>query len=213
MIEKLACKLGRNDESSNIELAEELCQSNDNAGIREIVDGLTGTDKAVANDCIKVLYEIGEREPELIAGYVNEFISLLCTKNNRLIWGSMTALAKIAELSHGAIFEKLPVVVSAYENGSVITVDNSISVFAELCKADESYSKEIIPILIKHLQKCRPKEVPQHAERAAVCFDSDNAGAFIEVLEKRLPNLAVNGQTRVKKLLKQLYGMRVYGGD
>ena len=208
MIEKLACSLGRNDEVPNVELAEELCRNNDVAGIKEVVGGFTGSDKAVANDCIKVLYEIGERKPELIAGYANEFISLLRSKNNRLAWGSMTALAKIAELSPESIFKRLPTVIAAYEEGSVITVDNSISLFARLCKADESYAKEVLPILITHLQQCRPKDVPQHAERAALCFNNNNSQAFIEVLEKRLPDIATAGQTRVKKLLKRLHDLQ-----
>ena len=205
MLEKLACNSGRNDEAPNIELAEELCRNNDTAGVKEIVDGFTGANKAVANDCIKVLYEIGERKPEMIAGYATKFISHLHSKNNRLVWGCMTALAKVAAISPKSIFKELSMVLSAYEEGSVITVDNSISVFAELCMADEGYAKEVLPILISHLQKCRPKDVPQHAERASVCFNGENAGAFIAVLEARLPNLAVAGQTRVKKLLKKLY--------
>ena len=205
MLEKLACKLGRNDEAPNIELAEELCRNNDTTGIKEVVDGYTGADRAVANDCIKVLYEIGERKPELITDYVDVFISHLRSKNNRLAWGSMTALAKIAELTPEPIFEKLSLIVATYKDGSVITVDNSISVFAGLCKADDSYAKEVLPILINHLQKCKPKEVPQHAERASVCFNIGNAGAFSEVLEIRLPHLAAAGQTRVRKLLKKLY--------
>ena len=204
MLERLACKLGHNDETPNIELAEELCRNNDTAGIKEIVDGFIGADKAVANDCIKVLYEVGERNPELIADYVNEFITHLRSKNNRLAWGSMTALAKIVKYAPKPIFEKLSLVKAAYEDGSVITVDNSISVFAGLCNVNENYAKEVLPILINHLQKCRPKDVPQHAERVSVCFNSRNAGTFIEVLKNRLPNLVATGQTRVKKLLKGL---------
>ena len=204
-LERLACGLGRNDEAPNIELAKELCQNDDTAGITEIVGGFTGTDKAVANDCIKVLYEIGERKPELIAGYTNEFIARLRSKNNRLAWGSMTALAKIAELSPKPIYDKLSVVIEAYEVGSVITIDNAISVFAGLYKANESYEKDILPVLISHLTRCRPKDVPQHAERTAICFNKSNKDAFIEVLEKRLPSLTAPGQSRVKKLLKKLY--------
>jgi len=208
MLEKLACRLGRNDEAPNNELAEELCRNNDAAGIKEIVDGFIGADKAVANDCIKVLYEIGERKPGLIADYVDDFISHLRSKNNRLAWGSMTALATIIEHAPKQIFDRVSVVMAAYEDGSVITVDNSISVFAGLCKVDESYAKKVLPILVNHLQKCRPKDVPQHAERASVCFNCGNASIFIEVLEKRLPDLAATGQTRAKKLLKKLYELR-----
>ncbi|MCL2460413.1 MAG: hypothetical protein FWF19_03570 [Euryarchaeota archaeon] len=205
MIEKLACKLGRNDEIPNIELAEYLCQHNDIDGIKEIINGFKGKDKAVANDCIKVLYEIGERNPSLISDYVNDFISSLQSKNNRLVWGSMTALAQIVEYASEPIFEKLSVIIASYEYGSVITIDNSISVFAGLCKANDRYAKTVLPIIIKHLQNCRPKDVPQHAERASVCFNTKNANAFIEVLEKRLPDLASSGQTRINKLLKILH--------
>ena len=203
-IARLACKLGRNDEAPNIELAESLTEHSDAAGIHEIVGGLMGADKAVANDCVKVLYEIGERKPELVAGYADEFIACLKSKNNRLVWGSMTALAKIAEIAPAPILAKLAVVITAYEEGSVITVDNSVSVFAGLCKADDDCAETALPILLKHLQKCKPKEVAQHAERASVCFNNKNAGDFITVLETRMPQLSSSQQTRVKKLLKKL---------
>jgi len=204
MIEKLACKLGRKDEIPNVELAEYLCQQNDIAGVSEIINGFRGNDKAVANDCIKVLYEIGERNPKLISDYALDFISGLHSKNNRLAWGSMTALAAIAEYAPEPIFENLPLIISAYEKGSVITVDNSISVLAKLCRANESYAEKILPIIIKHLQECRPKEVPQHAERASVCFNSKNAKECSAVLEKRLPYLTPPQQIRINKLLKKL---------
>jgi len=208
MIERLACKLGRNDEKPNIELAEYLCQNNDTVGIDEIANGLKDTDKAIVNDCIKVLYEIGDRNPALVLDYAYEFISYLRSKNNRLAWGSMMALAKIAEYAPEPIFEKLPVIVTAYEEGSVITVDNSISVFAGLCKIGGKYSEMALPILLNHLSKCKPKEVPQHAERASVCFNKNNANAFVEILEKRLPHLVPTGQTRIRKLLKTLHSLQ-----
>lgn len=208
MIEKLACKLGRNDEAPNIELAEHLCRQNDISGVKEIVDGFKGKDKAVANDCIKVLYEIGGRNPNLISDYANDFISCLRSKNNRLVWGSMMALAAIAEYASEPIYDKLAIVTAAYEEGSVITVDNSISVFAGLCKANADYAKTVHPIIINHLQKCKPREVPQHAERAAICFNNENAEDFITVLEKRKPDLTAAQQTRINRLMKKLYSLR-----
>lgn len=208
MIEKLACKLGRNDEIPNIELAEYLCRQNDIAGVKEIIDGFKGKDKEVANDCIKVLYEIGGRNPNLISDYANDFISCLRSKNNRLVWGSMMALAAIAECASEPIYDKLAVVTAAYEEGSVITVDNSISVFAGLCKANADYAKTVLPIIINHLKKCKPREVPQHSERAAICFNNENAEEFINVLEKRKTDLTTTQQTRVNRLLKKLNSLR-----
>lgn len=204
MIEKLACRLGRNDEEPNIEIAIMLCEKSDTAGILEIVEGLKGNNKAIANDCIKVLYEIGSRRPELIADYVSDFISLLLAKNNRLAWGSMTALAAITALKPNEVYKYLHVIKKAYETGSVITIDNSMTVFAELCKADRNYEKEILPLLLKHLSTCRPKEVPQHAERMAVCLNVENRKEFINILEQRKPHLLTSQVKRIDKLIKKV---------
>ncbi|MCL1808187.1 MAG: hypothetical protein FWG42_00290 [Clostridiales bacterium] len=205
MLEKLACALGRSDEQPNIELAFELCRSENTIGVKEIVDGLMGSDMAVSNDCIKVLYEIGYRKPHLIAGYAGDFVSLLASKNNRLVWGGMIALGTIAELSADFLFEKFEAIKTAYEKGSVITRDNSISVFAGICKASRDYEKVVFPVIIEHLKTCRPKELPQHAERAAVCISRNNKDAFLEVLSKRKGILTATQLKRVDKLIKKEY--------
>lgn len=204
MLEKLAYNLGRNDEEPNIALAVELCDTNDSQGISEIVQGLKTGKEQQKNDCIKVLYEIGEKKPDLIADYVPVFIELLKSKNNRLIWGGMTALSKIAPLRPGEIFENIAAVIEAYENGSVITRDNSITVFAELAKADKEYEKVLFRKLMKHLETCRSKEVGQHAERIAVCINKQNAQEFISVLLKRRESLTEAQKKRVDKLIKNI---------
>ncbi len=157
MIEKLAFSLGRNDELPNIELAQQLCKENNAEGIKEIVEGLKNKDKRIANDCIKVLYEIGDKNPALIAEYADVFINLLNSRSNRLVWGSMTALASIAELVPEAIHERIALLLQAFENGSVITVDNCVSVLAGLCKANEKYKEELFPVLLEHLKTCSAK--------------------------------------------------------
>ena len=174
----------------NIELAEKLCESMDRDGVCEIVNGLKSNDQAVANDCIKVLYEIGQRKPTLIAAFAEDFITALSSKNNRLIWGSMKALTYVTPMKPEAVFSRLPEILAAYKKGSVITVDNSISVFAQLCKANSEYQKIVFPILLEHLAKCRLKDIPQHAERMAVCIDSGNKEAFISVLQTRMNSLS-----------------------
>jgi hypothetical protein len=204
MIEKLAFSLGRNDEEPNIELAKELVKTKNKKGIKEIVDGLNNPKEQIANDCIKVLYEIATISPELVSEYAESFIQLLKSRNNRLVWGSMTALAKIVSLNPDEIYKNLDIIIKAYEKGSVITVDNSISVFAELIKANKKYEKKVFPIIIKHLEKCRPKEVGQHAERAFVCINKNNSQEYKETLLKRQKSLTEAQKKRVDKLLSKL---------
>ena len=83
-----------------------LAGARDTADVAEIVGGLE-ENKAVASDCIKVLYEIGYRNPALIAPYAKTFLGFLQSKNNRLVWGAMTALAYITELNPKPVFSRL----------------------------------------------------------------------------------------------------------
>lgn len=203
MIQGLACSLGRKDEGPNIVLAEEICGNGDSGLVAELVAGLQ-QGRAVANDCIKVLYEVGERSPELIAPHVEAFLTHLLSPNNRMVWGCMTALASVTPLHPDAVFQQLERVKSAHENASVITRDQSISVLALLCKAKPVYAREVFPFLLEHLETCRPKEVAQHAERVSVCITEGNAETFLRALDGRMASLSDAQKTRLNKLCRTL---------
>ena len=200
--DKLAHSLGRRDEVPNQELARDLAAKNDQKGIREVAENLWNTDKNIQADCIKVLYEVGYIEPKLIADYAEDFVKLLKSKNNRLVWGGMTALAEVAKANPDAVFKHFDAIKKAKETGSVITVDNAISTLAYTA-ANDKYNKAIFPYLLKHLSSCRPKEVPQHSEKTLPAVNTSNKNEFIKVLERRMEDLSGGGLSRVKKVIKQ----------
>ena len=204
VLDNLACSLGANNELPNIALAHALCESKDADAISKIVDALQSSDTAISNDCIKVLYEIGERNPELIADHYFSFIQLLQGNNNRLIWGGMTALAQIVRLRPSEIYAHRNIVISAYESGSVITVDQSISIFAELSRTSIEFETFLFPIILHHLETCRPKEIPQHAQRAFIAVNESNAAEFKAVLQKRMDLLTDLQQKRLKRLIHSI---------
>lgn len=203
VLNRLASSLGRRDEIPNQELARDLAANKDKASIREIAENLWNRDKNIQADCIKVLYEVGYIEPKLISDYAEDFVKLLRSKNNRLVWGGMTALAEVAKVNPNAVFKHLDAIKKAKETGSVITVDNAISTLAYTAAAKEEYNQAIFPYLLNHLSGCRPKEVPQHAERSFPAVNSSNKADFIKVLEKRIEDLSGAGLLRVKKVIKQ----------
>lgn len=96
ILEKLASNLGRRDERPNVALAEILVASGDQIAIAELAKALAGGTIAVRGDAIKVLYEIGERSPALIAPHTDVFFTTLKSNNNRLHWGALSALATLA---------------------------------------------------------------------------------------------------------------------
>src|SRR5713226_4722379 len=105
VLDRIAHFQNRRDEAPNQALARKLAEKRDKAGIREIAQNLWNENADVQSDCVKVLYEVGALEPRLIAGYAGDFLRLLGSKNNRLVWGGMTALAAVAEVSAAELFE------------------------------------------------------------------------------------------------------------
>jgi hypothetical protein len=207
LLNRLASSLGRRDEVPNQELARDLAAKKDKAGIREIAENLWNKDKNIQADCIKVLYEVSYIEPKLIAEHAEDFVRLLKSRNNRLVWGGMTALTEVAKADPDAVFKHLDEIQKAKETGSVITVDNAISTLAYTAAANDKYNKDIFPYLLKHLAGCRPKEVPQHSEKILPAVNSSNKADFIKVLEKRVEDLSGSGLSRVKKVIRQANNM------
>ena len=205
ILNKLSSALGRRDEVPNQELAIELIKTKNHKGIKEAAENLFNNNKMIQNDCIKVLYEIGYKNPELIKDYAESFIRLLKSRNNRLVWGSMTALSTIALISADKLMKSLDKIITAVKTGSVITEDSGIKTLANIASAKEEYNNEIFPIFINHLKTLRPKQIPMHAEFIFKAVNENNKNAFIEVLKSRMDILTARQQNRINKILKKVY--------
>jgi hypothetical protein len=201
-LERIAHFRNRRDEVPNQELARDLAAKKDRSGIREIAQNLWNSDKDIQADCIKVLYEVGYISPGLVAEYVGDFVRLLKSKNNRLVWGGMIALGTVAELKPEVVLTHLDEIKRAIDEGSVITVDNGVQTLARAASAGDKYGKAMVPILLQHLKTCRPKDVPQHSEKSLPAVNASNKAQFVAVLKKRMGDLSGAGLTRVKKVIK-----------
>ncbi len=203
VLNRIAAAQGRRDEAPNQELARDLAEREYRAGIRELVANLHHADQNVRSDCLKTLYEVGYLKPELIADYTGEFVRMLRDRNNRMVWGSMMALATIAPLRPEELFQQRQRIQDAMAEGSVITLDNGVKVLAAVAAADDAYRAELLPYLVHHLQTCRPKDVPQHAEAIVLAVDAAHADAFVAALERRLAVMSAAQGARLRRVMRQ----------
>jgi hypothetical protein len=205
VIEKLSSSLNQRDDIANQQLAEEIISSKDKNAVKELVANLRNKDKNIQSDCIKVLYEIGERgSPELLAQYYKEFGELLVNKNNRLIWGAMTALDTITSVNPKGIFSLLSKIMIAIDNGSVITIDHGVSILAKLSNLKE-YTDKTFPLLVEQLKKCPSKQLPMYAEKSAIAVNSKNKNEFVNLLESRMQEMEKDSQRkRIEIILKKI---------
>ena len=202
ILSKLASAQDRKDEEPNKDLGRELVENHDIERIREIAENLWNKDKRVQTDCLSVLEQVGLLEPELIENYVADFIELIFSKDNRLVWAAMINLALIADRKPQEIFEQYDDIVKVIEKGSVITRDNGIKILAKVASTSIEYEEVIVPYLMEQLIRCRSKSVPQYAKSIRVAINLDNQEQYLSILNERLDALSAAQQRRVKKLLK-----------
>ena len=216
VLDRLASSTGRRDDEPNRDLAKELADSRDKKAISVIAKNLWNKDKKIRTDCLKVIYEIGYFEPDLIKNYGEEFVKLLKSNDNRFVssevvmllklfvWGSMIALSTIAVSRADLIIDNYDLIIKTIENGSVITVDSGINTLSKAASVKDSYNKKIFPYLISHLKKCRPKEVAQHSESIFLAVNKSNQEEFLKALHSRERDISQSQLVRIRKIYKKL---------
>jgi len=205
VIKLLASSLDRRDDNLNQELAVKIIKSKQTEWIKELVDNLENDNKNIQSDCIKVLYEIGERGAAgLIAPYYKEFGKILKSRNNRLVWGAMTALDTITAIDPQNISQLLPEIIEALDEGSVITVDHGVSILARLSSISK-YAKITFPLLMKQLHRCPTKQLPMYAEKSVIAITSSSKKQFLALLKERHSELKNDSQIkRIEKVIKKI---------
>jgi len=204
VLNQLASAQNRRDEVPNQALAQKIVRSKDVKAVRELVDGLANKDANIRSDCIKVLYEIGEKAPNLIAGYRSVFGDLLDSKNNRLVWGAMTALDQIALEDPKGVFAMLDKICAKAATGSVITRDHAVGILTKLGTLSR-YSDACLPALMKILKTSPNNQIPMYAEMSLAVASDKNKPVLRKVFTARLAQLEKESQKkRVQKVLKRL---------
>jgi hypothetical protein len=186
---------------ANIALARKIVETEDHSAIKELVENLQNKDKKIQGDCIKVLYETGYIKPELIAAHYSDFLGLLSSKNNRLVWGGMIALTTIVNLKPEEIYRSLELFMKTIEKGSVITIDCGVIILAALNQYDE-YFDQTDPLLAEQLWSCPIKQLPMYMERSLICIRKKNKEIYQNIIEKRLHECDKSSQE--KRLIKVL---------
>jgi hypothetical protein len=204
VIQKIAFYQGRRDEVANQLLAGELAQKRDLDGIREIAAHLLDQEKNVRSDCLKVLYEIGYLEPSLIADYWQDFTTLLASKDNRMVWGAMIALAQIVDLRTHEISQHVDEIIHITGTGTVITKVWGIRVLAGISAHSKSNKPKVMPFLFKELRSCIPRDVPTHAASMLEAVDDTERTEFLSILETRQEEMSPAQLKKTRAIMKRV---------
>ncbi len=201
VLNNLATALGRRDEVPNQELAHRIAEAGDTRAVAVLVENLANRDRNIQSDCIKTLYEIGARRPELLIPHTAAFGTLLASRTQRLVWGAMIALDTIAPLEPRAVYRLLPQVLAAAECGSVIARDHAVGILATLASM-KRYAAECAAHLLDQLARAPENQFPMYVEKSLAAITAANRDAFLAVINDRTAGLA--SETKRKRVARAL---------
>ncbi len=197
VLNELASVLNIRSSEPNKALAQKLADNNDEAGVKELVDNINN--KKIQSDIIKTLYETAERKPSLVVPHAAVFIQLLDSKNNRMVWGAMTALSAIATECAPLLYKAIARIVAIADKGTVITKDHAVNILVKL-SAFKAYADDTLPLLLEQILAAPMNQMPTYAEKTLPVIDTANKAAFLDVLQTRLPD--IEGEAKRKRLEK-----------
>ncbi len=185
-------------------MAREIITAEDGLAIKELVNLLETGTTPIKNDCIKVLYEIGETEPKLIAEFLPSFLQTLHSKNNRLQWGAMTAISSIARVLPDEVYQLIPGILEVANNGSVITKDKAFLTLVYLAQNPGSL-RQTGYLMLEQLDASAENQFPRYCEQAVQVIPPDLHSKLVALMQRRLPEMQkASSKQRVEKVLKKL---------
>lgn len=205
VLNKLAAALEIRSETPNIELGRTIAETDDKAAVKELVENLHNKSRDIQNDCMKALYEVGERKPDLIAEYYKTFLDLLDSKNPRMVWGTMCALSAIALEKPKELYNALPKMLAAVDKSqSVIARDHVVYLLAKLATI-KRYTNDAFDLLLEIIMKAPVNQLPMYAEKAAQVVATQHKSILSDALICRLEDVEQDPKRkRIEKVLKKL---------
>jgi hypothetical protein len=201
--DQLATSLGKNDEAPNIALATKIVKSGDIAAVKDLISLLDDKKTAVRSDVIKVVYEIAERHVEMILPYTSTILNLLNHKDNRMIWGAMSALSAISMEKPELMAKYLPAILEAMDSGSVITRDHGIVILCQVSRL-KKYHNDCMELLLEQLEKSPVNQIASYAEKIFEVLSPGYVKRFASILKSRKDvSDFPSKQKRIEKLLKK----------
>jgi hypothetical protein len=200
----LSSTLGHRDQAANIALAKTIARTADTDAIEKLVALLKTGTKPLKHDAIKTLYEISTQRPDLLAPHVDHVFPLLASKDNRMIWGSLTLLDSLVHTIPNKLAENLNAILDATDRSSVVAKDKCMHLLSQL-NSYQRFGPIVEPVMLDRLRHAAVNQFPMYAEFAASSVSEASKADLIAIIQQRKNTISYPAkQARLEKLLQKI---------
>lgn len=203
-IKKIAYHQNIRGEEPNKALAKEIIKTESVEALKEISEYLFDKNRSISSDVLATMYHVGYEKPELITPYLNDFVNLLSSKVNRMVWGSMIAISTIAKIKPEDVFKHINLIITTIKNGSLITEVWGLVTLVNTVINNSKYEEKIIPLLIDYLKSCRPIDFAKRVETMLpIINDISKRDMIKEIIEAKQSELSEAQNKKVATIIKR----------
>ncbi len=200
----LSSALGQKDQAPNHQLARRIVAGEFSAG--ELVAFFeTRPHPDEQKDAILTLAYVAEQSPDLMVPYVDFLLQNFHSKINRVVWGSMIALAHIASKIPDKMYQSLPAVIDAMHATTVVGRDHGFKILV-VCYGQEKYREDVFALILEEILLAPSNQVGQYVERFIEVILPEHTDVLKKVLEELRKELTdPHHLRRLEKNLRKLH--------
>lgn len=200
--DKLSYALGRRDQGPNKALAKRLVEEGGTAGLSSLVDFIeTKPHRRLQMDAMLTMAWVAEQKPEMLVQHVQYLIEKLCDPIDRVSWGSMIALSYVSRLVPDKMYEAMPQILDAMDQGSIVGRDHGFRILINLYRI-EKYRADLFFIVLEQIKKAPQNQLGQYTERLLEVIDNNHLQDLMHTLEQLREELS--SEHHLKRLDKNL---------
>ena len=186
-----------------VTLATELIAGTAQPPLDHYVRGLVDPKESTAILAAKVLEEVANQKPELLAPHIERLVSSLGAERPRVAQCSAHVLPLLARVAPAKVAKHLKTLQTSFGAASEIARDGLVRTFVSLCLASVTYQKRLIEVFEQALREADPKTLVRWVELILPALKGEPYAQARSVAEHRLnePELPRPVAQRVAELL------------
>ena len=188
-----------------VTIASELIAGTAQPALDHYIRGLIDRDskESVSLLASKVLEEVANQKPEMLAPHIERFVSGLGSERPRSAQCSAHVLPILARVAPAKVAKRLATMQASFGTASEIARDGLVRTFVSLCLASVTYQRRLIEVFEQALREADPKALVRWVELILPALKGEPYAQARSIAEARIhePELPRPVAKRVAELL------------
>jgi hypothetical protein len=184
-------------------VASEVVAGTAPTGVDQLVRSLADPKETIAIHAARVVEELANQKPELLAPYIERLVGLLASERARVAQCAAHCLPLLARVAPAKVAKHLKTLQASFASASEIAKDGLVRTFVALCVASVTYQKRLIEVFEDALRHATAKQLAGWVEHILPALKGEPYAQARSVAELRLndPELPRPVAQRVADLL------------